>query len=112
MTKLVKRYSKNIDEYTKKLNELESFKNDKMNHIVTLFKTISLKPLRIGNYWFYYVEHNGVEVPSYCHQNDYKGESTKFLPIYDKNQTFDFGWADFKECCRIFDLIEDKIMAL
>ena len=30
-------------------------------------------------------------------------------PIYDKEQTFDYGWADFDQVARILDVINNRL---
>lgn len=100
---------RHLEAYNQQISNLDDFKRNSMNSIVSIIKTIITKPLHIGNHWFYYVEYKGREVPAYCHQRDYKEENPKFLPIYDEDNMGEFGWSDFKECCRIFDLIENKI---
>ena len=102
-------YTRNFDNYTRKIKEMKQLEDAIMFRIVSMIKTISLKPLHIGNHWFFYMMYEGKEVPSYCHQNDYK-EGCEFKPIYDEDNTELFGWSNFSDCCRIFDLIEDRIM--
>lgn len=97
------------EEYKERLNLVQYFKENTMDAVVKMIKTISVKPLHIGNHWFFYVKHKGKEVPAYCHQKDYK-EGAKFLPIYDEDNTGKFGWSDFSECCRIFDVIRKHLL--
>jgi glyoxylase-like metal-dependent hydrolase (beta-lactamase superfamily II) len=56
-------------------------------------------------------DENGEEVPAYCYASDYRN-GEPFLPIYDKNNSGVYGWSDFNECCRIFDVIRNKITEL
>ena len=99
------------DIYTKHLESIAALKKHLMDSIVIAIKTISVKPLEIGNMVYYYVDYNGVEVPAYCYKADYDRskfafkDPTGFLPIYDEHGTGVYGWQDFSECCKIFDMI-------
>lgn len=103
------------DLYKKHLESLRSLEMSIMDSIVIAIKTISVKPLEIGNMVYYYVDYNGVEVPAYCYKADYDRskfafkDPAEFLPIYDKDNTGEFGWSDFGECCRIFDVIRHTL---
>lgn len=96
-------------EYNEIIKRVDNFKISTINSVVNNIKTIAAKPIHIGNHWFYYVSHNGKDVPAYCHFRDYNENNSKFLPIYDEDNTGEFGWSDFMECCRIFDLINDRL---
>lgn len=89
------------DLYKKHLESLRSLEMSIMDSIVIAIKIISVKPLAIGNMEYFYVNENGTDVPAY----KYKNSGDDFLPIYDKDNTGEFGWSDFGECCRIFDVI-------
>ena len=78
-----------------------------MNLVVMWLKDVESKPIIIGNMVYWVIKINGEDVPAYCYLSDYKNGGP-FLPIYDDN-TGEFGWSDFSECCRIFDVICDKI---
>lgn len=95
------------DQYTAMLKRVDEFKANAIANVVNNIKTIATKPVHIGNHWFYVVNHNGEEVPGYCHQNDYDPNNPKFLPIYGI-----LGWSDFEECCRIFDLINGRLLGI
>lgn len=94
----------NVELYANALNNLNEVKHNIIVGIASNIKCIAPKPIHIGNYWFYVVNHNGEDVPAYCHQNDYCPNNPKFFPIYGR-----FGWTDFAECCRIFDLISERL---
>ena len=100
---------KYIDGYNKIMQQAEDYKATIMESIVSHIKTIAVHPVHIGNMVYYYVNHNGKDVPAYCYYNDYKQGNTTFLPIYDSENTGEFGWTDFSECCRIFDVIRDRL---
>lgn len=91
--------------YDLSLKHVDDVKRQIMQSVVVAIKTISTKPIRIGNLVFYYVKHDGKDVPAYCYVRDYKENEAKFLPIYDIGNTGEYGWSDFGECCRIFELI-------
>lgn len=100
-----------LETYKKEIGSIEAFKQRAMQHIVSIIKTINVHPLCIGNMMYFYTQYKGKEVPAYCYVSDYKqgGEKAKFLPIYDEDETCEFGWCDFEQCCRIFDVIEKKL---
>ena len=100
------------DQYSGILKTADEFKANAMGSVVNNIKTIATKPVQIGNHWFYYVNHNGKDVPAYCHMNDYNESNPKFLPIYNEDNTGEFGWSDFMECCRIFDLINGRLLGI
>jgi len=98
------------DLYKRHLENLNSLERSIMDSVVIAIKTISVKPLEIGNMVYYYVEDNGVELPAYCYRCDYdkailKNEEPVFLPIYDIQGLGEYGWSNFDECCKIFDVI-------
>lgn len=76
--------------------------------VATWIKAVYSKPIIIGNMVYWVIKINGEDVPAYCQLNDYKTGGI-FWPIYDEDNTGEFGWSDFSECCRIFDVICDKI---
>ena len=100
-----------LEMYKKQLDSVDTFKKQLLNHIVTIIKCINVHPLCIGNMMYFYTEYKGEEVPAYCYVSDYKqgGDKAKFLPIYDEDETCEFGWRDFEQCCRIFDVIEKTL---
>ena len=107
--KLVEITKKNRELYAAALKNLEEVKHNILVSITNNIKCIAAKPIHVGNMWFYFVNYNGEDVPAYCHMNDYDPENPKFLPIYDEENTGEFGWSDFEECCRIFDMINNKL---
>lgn len=96
------------ERYDRLVKTEDDFFNKMSEEIVFMFKTIWLKPVHIGNHWFYYVNHEGEDVPAYCHQSNYNGDVSNFLPIYDKFNTRKFGWSNKKDVVRIFDLIRNE----
>lgn len=94
------------DIYNKQLESTKAIQRMIMDHIVAVFKVGNLEPLWIGNMVYFFFEINGVEVPVYAYFNDYQTGDFNWLPIYDEDNTGEFGWSDFSECCRIFDEIE------
>ena len=100
---------KHLEEYNKHLASLEEFKRGCMDSIVSMFKTVQMGSLHVGNMVYFYVKYNGRDVPAYCYESDYK-KGKGFLPIYDEENNGEFGFSDFADCCRIFDVIEEKIM--
>lgn len=101
------------ERYKRMLTSFEAQKRSLMDIIVTELKVIALYPLTIGNMVYWVTEYNGEVVPAYCYLTDYKGDGTdKFYPIYNDGQSEeDFGWTDFTECCRIFDVIREKLFS-
>jgi hypothetical protein len=104
------------DIYKKHLESLTALEKSIMDSIVIAIKTISVEPLKIGNMVYYYVEDNGVEVPAYCYRVEYgralsEHKEPTFLPIYDFQGFGEYGWQDFSECCRIFDVIRNKLIS-
>ena len=79
-----------------------------MNLVVMWLKAVYAKPIIIGNMVYWIVTLDGEDVPAYCYLSDFQ-KGGGFLPIYDENNTGEFGWSDFSECCRIFDVILDRI---
>lgn len=94
-----------IQRYNKALGEFNNAKHEMMNEIVNMIKAKSDKPIHIGNGYYYYVNCNGVDVPAYSNDNT----NPEFLPIYDEEETYDFGWVRFEECCRLFEVIREKL---
>lgn len=95
---------KYIEIYERALSHVDDVKGYIMSSIVLAIKSISVKPLELGNGKYFYVEEDGVEVPAYWDEylNNWK-------PIYDRHNTGAFGWSDFSECCRIFEAIRRKL---
>jgi hypothetical protein len=77
--------------------------------VVMWIKAVYAKPIIIGNMVYWVTTLDGEDVPAYCYLSDFPPKDGGFLPIYDENNTGEFGWSDFSECCRIFDVILDKI---
>ena len=68
------------------------------------------KPITIGNMEYSLCEDfRGEVVPAYRYKNDIGG---KFMPIYDEQGLCEFGWSDFGEVCRIFDVIDKYIESI
>ena len=97
------------DTYAAALKNLIEVKHIIMLSVADNLKCIAAKPIHIGNSWYYVVNHNGKDVPGYCPQCDYDPSNPKFLPIYDEDNSGEFGWSNFTECCRIFNAIRDKL---
>lgn len=96
------------DTYAAALKNLIEVKRIIMLSVADNLKCIAAKPITIGNMVYWFVEENGEDVPAYCYLNDYQS-GKPFLPIYDKDNTCEFGWSDFTECCRIFNVIRDNL---
>lgn len=99
------------DVYAKHLESIKALQASIMDSVVIAIKTISVEPLEIGNMLYYYVEHNGKDVPAYMYKSD-KIDNTDsgWLPIYDDQSTYEYGWSDFEECCKIFDMIRHRLI--
>ena len=69
------------------------------------------KPLFVGNMVYsYQMNEDNKPIPTYCYLCDYKeGEDNKFYPIYEREGIYMYGWHDFSECCRIYDVINREI---
>lgn len=92
----------------KKAEEREkAFRNNVLKAVVSLLKTYG-KPLVIGNTAYSVCKFKGRNVPAYLLNEGSDG----FKPIYDEDKTFEFGWASFEECCRIFDVIRNRLIEL
>lgn len=92
-------------QYQKKLNELEVLKEKILEDVVSTFKKTHTRPLTIGNMtYFYDRDSNGKYFPTYL-----DSVSGEFKPIYDKEETYDFGWADFDQVVRILDVINERL---
>lgn len=99
------------EEYNRVQQRMEDFKNGCLNSVVNLFKTIQMKPIEIGNMvYFICSDVFGNDVPAYCYKSDYKGNEDDFKPIYDRNETHEYGWICFNDVVRILDVIRDRIM--
>ena len=94
----------NVELYADALKNLNEVKHNIITSVASNIKCIAAKPIHIGNYWFYVVNYNGEDMPAYCHQKGYNPKIPRFLPIYGW-----LGWSDFAECCRIFDLIRERL---
>lgn len=99
------------DDYKQNLQKMEDFKRACLGSVSSLFTTIHLKPIEIGNMVYYICKDEyGNSVPAYCYKSDYKGNEDDFKPIYDRDNTGEFGWYDFDQVVRILDVIRDRIM--
>lgn len=89
---------------------IEDFKESALNGVVTLFKTIQLTPITIGNIvYFICKDGNGNEVPAYCYKSDFNSlEDLK--PIYDRYGD-GYGWYYFDSVVKILDEIRNNIMS-
>ena len=96
--------NKYIEMYERALSHVDDVKGYIMSSIVLAIKSISVKPLELGNGKYFYVMEDGIEVPAY-----FDDCSNSWKPIYDKYNTGEFGWSDFSECCRIFEAIRYKL---
>lgn len=94
--------------YQTALNGVKSTKKMIIDMAVMWIKGVHAKPIIIGNMVYWVTDLNGEMVPAYCSLYDYK-TGGEFLPIYDENNTGKYGWTDFSECCRIFNIICDTI---
>ena len=84
--------------------------DDVVKHIK---EKLPIKVIHIGNYYYGIVEYCGHEVPAMAHDRDFKRFGQKSLkPIYDELCTNEFGFTNFLDCCRLFDLITREIDAL
>lgn len=85
-------------------NIAERLEREKNNMLQEMTRQIQKhnEPIAIGNMVYWITTYNNQIVPGYRYQND---QTNTFLPIYDREQTFEFGWTDFNEVCRIFDVI-------
>lgn len=100
---------KYLEQYQQKMIAVEDFKASTLDSIVTNIKVIAVNPVHIGNMVYYYVNYNGKDVPAYCYYEDWRKGKRTFYPIYDSENTGEFGWAEFANCCKIFDLILDRL---
>lgn len=99
-----------LEQYERVKKTEDEFKKSVLNSIVSILKCVETKHLFIGNMVYYTCkDENGEEVPAYCYASDYRN-GEPFLPIYDKNNSGVYGWSDFNECCRIFDVIRNKVL--
>ena len=101
--------------YNKHLESTYALQKQIMNSVVIAIKTISVKPLEIGNMMYFYTKVGEIDVPAYCYKTDYdqaifEGKTPMFMPIFDEENTGYFGWSDFGECCNIFDVIRAKLL--
>ena len=99
-----------LEQYERIKKTEDEFKKSVLNDIVSILKSVGSTPLFIGNMVYYICEdENGEDVPAYCYARDYSN-SKSFLPIYDKNNSGEYGWSDFNACCRIFDVIRNRVL--
>ena len=87
----------------------KQFIENMLNDIVTYFKTIVLKPVIMGNIVYFYCEENNKDVPAYCYLTDYNEGRKEFKPIYDRNNTMEFGWANIECVISILDALKLKL---
>lgn len=98
---------KYLTRYQNALKQFEEAKRQMMNEIVNLFQTLQINPIAIGNGIYYTCDDfQGRVVPAYL-----DSVSVEFKPIYDEEMTYDFGWADFDQCARLFDVIRERILS-
>ena len=94
------------EDYENLKKQEETFKQSVLSQMVAAIKIISVDPYILGNMVYSVcTDEHGNEVPAYCYKNDYLKGSYKFLPIYDAENSGEYGWSDFAACCRIFDVI-------
>ena len=94
-----------ITQYQKRLQELENFKQKVMEETAIIIEHVFDEPFVIGNMTYYYgIDQNGNYYVAYL-----DSVSGEFKPIYDKEQTFDYGWADFEQVARILDVINNRL---
>lgn len=95
-----------ITQYQKKLQELEEFKANALAYTADMINLhCGDKPLVIGNTSYSCeLSSGGLYIPTYL-----DSVSGEFKPIYDKEQTFDYGWADFDQVARILDVINNRL---
>ena len=94
--------------YQSLLESTKIFKKMIMDNVVMWIKAVHAKPITIGNMVYWITSLDGEDVPAYCYLSDFQ-KGGGFLPIYDEYNTGEFGWSDFSECCRIFDVIYNAI---
>lgn len=99
-----------LEQYERIKKTEDEFKKSVLNDIVSILKRVETKHLLIGNMVYYICkDENGEEVPAYCYERDYRN-GEHFLPIYDQNNSGEYGWTDFNACCRIFDVIRNRVL--
>lgn len=94
--------------YENAIKSVNGTKKMIMALVVMWIKAVHAKPITIGNMVYWITTLDGEDVPAYCYLSDFQ-KGGGFLPIYDEYNTGEFGWSDFSECCRIFDVIYNAI---
>ena len=93
--------------YRAALDNLKDTRKTILSNLVHNIKIVAAKPIAIGNMEYFYITMpDGREVPAYRHLSD---KDKDFLPIYDEDDTGEYGWSDFSACCRLFDVIYNKL---
>ena len=105
------------EEYAKALQRIEEVKEQALKSVVSLFETIQLEPINIGNYYYYICEDkDGKVVPACVHQQKYRyalenGSEPKFTSIYNPHGFEEgYGYSDFTDVARILDMIRDAVL--
>ena len=94
-----------ITQFQKKLQDLEDFKEMVLEDVALSFIRLNIKKLSIGNMIYSY----NADCSKHFYPTYLDNVSGEFKPIYDKEQTFDFGWADFGQVARIIDVINKRL---
>lgn len=102
-----------LEEYTEKSARFDTWKEDVEHKVAELLKYHAKKPIVIGNMVYKTIVKGGKDIPAYCYLSDFDPRSKHqyvFQPIWDKENMGLFGWSNFEECCRIFDVISNRIL--
>lgn len=99
---------KHLEEYRKRMADIADFRSRVVSSVASQIRTLCKEPIVIGNMVYYYMTYKGKEVPAYCYLGEYRNGGS-FNPIYDEDDTQEFGWSNFEDCCRIFDMIEKTL---
>ena len=92
-----------LESYKRLKRTEQEFKKSVLNGVVNMIECIHVNPIKIGNMEYSVCKNNrGEKVPAYRYLAD---KDAEFKPIYDEEGMYEFGWTDFEDCCRIFDLI-------
>jgi len=84
-----------------KVKELQDNIETKVTEVM-IKAELHLHPKTIGNLDYSVIKEGDKYVPAYRYTRNKNGD---FVPIYDREHTGEFGWYDFNECCKLFDLI-------
>lgn len=94
-------------------NRCENIENEVANIIIKAAPENN--GILIGNMLYGVTKVGDKVVPAYCYRTDYfaRKNGQTFadvaLPIWDRENTLNFGWSDFTECCRIFDMVVNRL---